>query len=123
MVDDFCFPTHEVKEIYQQSRIIKCFIYLFFFWEIEKTYNEKLLQIKEDDNFKNSKIEFSKTEKKHNEEALQQLQQKDKNTKKESDKIFLMKWRWDEANKYPKIKSIIDFDEANSNIIKSIAYN
>ena len=36
-------------------------------------------------------MEFSKTEKKHNEEALQQLQQKDKNTKKESDKIFLMK--------------------------------
>ena len=30
VVDDFCFPTQEVKGIYQQSRIIKCFIYLFF---------------------------------------------------------------------------------------------
>ena len=24
----FCFPANEVKEFYQQSRIIKCFIYL-----------------------------------------------------------------------------------------------
>ena len=32
--------------------------------EIEKTYNEKLLQIKDDDLFKNSKMEFLKTEKK-----------------------------------------------------------
>ena len=58
VVDDFCFPTHEVKEIYQQSRIIKCFIYLFFFWEIEKTYNEKLLQIKEGHTFKILKKKF-----------------------------------------------------------------
>ena len=28
MVDDFCFSTQEVKEIYEQSRIIKCFIHL-----------------------------------------------------------------------------------------------
>ena len=28
VVDDFCFSTQEVKEIYQQSRIIKCFIHL-----------------------------------------------------------------------------------------------
>ena len=31
--------------------------------------------------------------------------------------------RLDEANKNPKIKSIIDFDEANFNSIKSIGYN
>ena len=28
VVNDFCFSTQEVKEIYQQSRIIKCFIHL-----------------------------------------------------------------------------------------------
>ena len=41
--------------------------------EIEKTYNEKLLQIKDNDPFKNSKIEFLKIKEKKekkNEEAL-----------------------------------------------------
>ena len=28
VVDDFCFSTQEVKEIYQQSRTIKCFFHL-----------------------------------------------------------------------------------------------
>ena len=52
--------------------------------QIEKTYNEKLLQIKNDNSFKNYKIEYLKTEKKTNEEALSQLKQKEKkNTKRE----------------------------------------
>ena len=80
--------------------------------EIEKTYNKKLLQIKDDDPFI-SKIEYLKTEKK-NGEALRQLKQKEKNThKKKTIKTF--EKRLDEVNKNPKIKSIIDFDEGNSN--------
>ena len=27
--DVFCFPSKEIKEIYQQNAIIKCFVYLF----------------------------------------------------------------------------------------------
>ena len=52
--------------------------------EIEKTYNEKLLQTNDDNFLKISKIEYLKTEKKKkkkkkkNEEALRQLQQKEK---------------------------------------------
>ena len=88
---------------------------------IEKTYNEKLLHIKDDNSFKNYKIEYLKTgKKKPNEEALRQLKQKEKKThKKRTIKIF--ETRLDEANKNPKIKSIIHFDEANSNCIKLIA--
>ena len=53
--------------------------------EIEKTYNEKLLQTNDDNFLKISKIEYLKTEKKKklkkkNEEALRQLQQKEKKT-------------------------------------------
>lgn len=29
VIDVFCFPSKEVKEIYQQNAIIKCFVYLF----------------------------------------------------------------------------------------------
>ena len=42
-----------------------------------------------------------------------------KEHKKRTIKIF--ETRLDEANKNPKIKSIIHFDEANSNCIKLIA--
>ena len=60
--------------------------------EIEKTYNEKLLQTNDDNFLKISKIEYLKTEKKKkkkkNEEALRQLQQKEKkkHTHKENNK-------------------------------------
>ena len=53
--------------------------------EIEKTYNEKLLQTNDDNFLKISKIEYLKTEKKKKikkkkEETLRQLQQKEKKT-------------------------------------------
>ena len=94
--------------------------------EIEKTYNEKLLQTNDDNFLKISKIEYLKTEKKKklkkkNEEALRQLQQKEKKNTHTKKIIKILEKRLDEANKNPKVKGITDSDEASSNSVKSIA--
>ena len=69
--------------------------------QIEKTYNEKLLQIKNDNSFKNYKIEYLKTEKKNKRRSSTSIKTKRKKKhKKRAIKIF--ETRLDEANKNQK---------------------
>ena len=69
--------------------------------QIEKTYNEKLLQIKNDNSFKNYKIEYLKTEKKNKWRSSTSIKTKRKKKhKKRAIKIF--ETRLDEANKNQK---------------------
>ena len=90
--------------------------------EIEQTYNNKLLEIKPDDPFRNSKVQYSKTEKKKKTE-WKSIKITSRKRKKHTNKNRTVKnyetWL-DEANRNNKINSIIDFDEMNCNSIKSI---
>ena len=63
---------------------------------IEKTYNEKLLHIKDDNSFKNYKIEYLKTGKKKTKwrSSTSIKTKRKKNTQKENNKNIWNKIRW-----------------------------
>ena len=72
--------------------------------QIEKTYNEKLIQIKDDNSFKNYKIEYLKTEKKPKWRSSTSIKKKKKKKSHKKRTIQIFETRLGEANKNPKIK-------------------
>ena len=85
--------------------------------EINQNYNQKISKIKEDDPFKNARINEIENEKK-NIDALNSFKEKEKKSKKR--KIKDVNLQVDDAVKNKKIKTMIEFDKKECNSIKSI---
>ena len=88
--------------------------------EVEEKYNDSFMKISKDDKFYPIKLTALKTEKQEGLEAVKAFEKKRKKMKRKRTIVDYMTRR-NEAHKNNKIKSLIDFDEANTNIIKSLA--
>ena len=88
--------------------------------EVEEKYNDSLMKLSKDDKFYQIKLIALKTEKQEGLEAVEAFEKKNKKLKRKRTIADYMTRR-EEVHKNNKIKSLIDFDEANTNSIKSLA--
>ena len=88
--------------------------------EVEEKYNDSLMKLSKDDKFCEVKWAALKSEKPENLESVEAFGKKNKKMKRKRTIVDYMA-RHEEAYKNNKIKSIIDFDEQQTNTIKSSA--
>ena len=88
--------------------------------EVEENYNDSLMKLSKDDKFFRVKLTALKAERQQDLESVEAFEKKNKEMKRKRTIVDYMS-RHEEAYKNNKIKSIIDFDEENTNSIKSLA--
>ena len=88
--------------------------------EVEENYNDSLMKLSKDDKFFRVKLTALKAERQQDLESVEAFEKKNKEMKRKCTIVDYMS-RHEEAYKSNKIKSIIDFDEENTNSIKSLA--
>ena len=87
---------------------------------VEGKYNDSLMKLSKVDKFYQIKLTALKTEKQEGLEAVEAFEKKNKKLKRKRTIADYMTRR-EEAHKNNKIKSLIAFDEANTNSIKPLA--
>ena len=88
--------------------------------EVEENYNDSLMKLSKDNKFFPVKLTALKAERQQDLESVEAFEKKNKEMKRKRTIVDYMS-RHEEAYKNNKIKSIIDFDEENTNSIKSLA--
>ena len=88
--------------------------------EVEEKYNDSLIKLSKDNKFYQIKLATLKIEKQEGLEAVKAFEKKNKKMKRKHAIVDYMTRR-EEAHKNNKIKSLTDFDKANTNSIKSLA--
>ena len=88
--------------------------------EVEENCHDSLMKLSKDDKFYQVKLTALKAERQQDLESVEAFEKKNKKIKRKRTIVDYMS-RQEEAYKNNKIKSIINFDEENTNSIKSLA--
>ena len=87
--------------------------------EVKENYHDSPMKLSKDDKFYQAKLTALKTERQQDLESVEAFEKKNKKIKRKRTIVDYMS-RHEEAYKN-KIKSIINFNEENTNSIKSLA--